>query len=183
MKKEAYIFALGYGRLEIVEYLIEKRGIIMNEILDEANGENALHIACAEGHLDIVKYLIEKKGMEINFVQHDEHFGYNALIFATKYEHFDVVEYLINNKIDIHHKDSKEYNAFNHAFNHAYSYSSDKLSEQNIKELLIEKGIAKNEAKQNEFNLDFSYISHKVFCLNIFKNKVNETKLNFGIFE
>ena len=54
------------GKLTILKYLIEEKGIDINKQAEKDDnyiiykGVTALHIACLNGHLPIVEYLIEK---------------------------------------------------------------------------------------------------------------------------
>ena len=86
-KNEKYIYntamakAAKGGHMEIVQYLIDKKG---------ANHFNwAMELAALGGHLDIIKYLIDEKGAnEFN----------EALGWAALGGHLDIVKYLIDEK-------------------------------------------------------------------------------------
>jgi hypothetical protein len=51
------------GRLEVVQYLIEKCGAPVSEL---QHGCTPLHLASLHGNLDVVQYLVEKCGANWN---------------------------------------------------------------------------------------------------------------------
>ena len=65
------------GKLEVVQYLLEKGGAEVN--VKNNSGSTALHWAADKGHLEMVKYLFEKGGAEVN-VKNDN--GITALDLA-----------------------------------------------------------------------------------------------------
>lgn len=97
--------AAGNGNLDIVIFLIEKMGVLPNDIqigIDKKEiGRTALHEACTNGHSDIVEYLLEK-GADINaqVIVDSKPMTPTPLICAAKSNHFELVKYLLEKKAD-----------------------------------------------------------------------------------
>jgi ankyrin repeat protein len=92
--KTALILAAEYGKIDIVNMLLEK-GADINKT--DAKGKNALMFASSEGHLDVVKLLLTKN-ININKQTNDNK---TALMMACEAGHIDVVKFLIENGADI----------------------------------------------------------------------------------
>ncbi|MGE7184022.1 ankyrin repeat domain-containing protein [Peribacillus sp. NPDC006672] len=108
--------AAAYGRLEIIEYLINT-GIDTN-----AQGgtfsTNALERAATKGHLDIAEYLINQNA-EIDTSEPDR----NPLFAAIYGGHFEIVKLLVENNIDI-----------------SIKYSGDNMKDMDAYAFAIERG-------------------------------------------
>ena len=109
-EKESYYgaplsIAAGTGKLDIVQYLVEKLGVLPKDkqlVKDKGEtGWTALHEACASGHTEIVKYLLEK-GADINS-QVKENFKPltpTPLICAIRTKDLELIKYLLDQKAD-----------------------------------------------------------------------------------
>ena len=78
------------GKLESVQYLIEKQGV--NKDLPNKDKESPLFKACRGGHLKIVEYLIEKQGANKEFLNN---YGNTPLYNACSVGWLLIVRYLI----------------------------------------------------------------------------------------
>ncbi|MDM5312616.1 ankyrin repeat domain-containing protein [Peribacillus frigoritolerans] len=107
--------AAAYGRLEIIEYLINA-GIDIN-----AQGgtfsANALERAAIKGHLDIAEYLINQN-VEIDTSEPDR----NPLFAAIYGGHFEIVKLVVENNIDI----SIKYSGDNMKDMDAYAFANER---------------------------------------------------------
>lgn len=79
-------FAAGYGKLNIVMFLI-KKGININYI---SNDGTALIRAARFSHFDIVKFLLNN-GAEIH---HTDNNGFDAISHATQFNHVSILQLL-----------------------------------------------------------------------------------------
>jgi ankyrin repeat protein len=87
------------GNLEVVKYLIDEKGVDVNQA--NKDGERVLHLAA--GDLEVVKYLIDEKKVDIN--QFDR-FGQTTLHYAARNRNLEVVKYLIDEKkVDVNQAD------------------------------------------------------------------------------
>ncbi|CAJ0911146.1 21410_t:CDS:10 [Entrophospora sp. SA101] len=82
-------YAASRGHLEIVEWLIEYAGAIVD--LEDQTGENALLKASYNGHISVVKYLLEK---EANVSQKDND-GWTALHNASAQGYLPIIKHLL----------------------------------------------------------------------------------------
>ena len=104
--------AIKYGHLDLVKYLVEKRGASLDSTFENATFENGnmtpLMYASCLGDLPIVKYLVEDKKVDINISfkvnyswcdDYEEEHSHNeistALIHAVKNEHLHIVQFLV----------------------------------------------------------------------------------------
>lgn len=84
-------YAAFHGKLDIVQYLIEKHKIDPN-IKTNLSGQTPICFAAQWGHLDIVQYLIETCGANPNLQNND---GETPLHCATEGGRLAIVQYLI----------------------------------------------------------------------------------------
>jgi len=87
---QALHFAVRYGHLSVVTYLIEEANVDRN--LPDNNGDTALHDAAWYGHLSVVRYLIEEANVDRNLPNIS---GGTALHCAASRGQLGVVTYLI----------------------------------------------------------------------------------------
>ena len=100
------------GKLDNVQYLIEKQGVNIDQQTtqdDEKNnvhkGETALHVACENNQQKIAQYLI-LKGANIEANNGAQQ---TPLHVACKYGHFEIVQYLIEKGADTEAKDNDQW--------------------------------------------------------------------------
>ena len=87
--------AARFGRVEMVESLIEARGYVNEESYDD--GKTALIHAANAGHLTVAQLLIEFKA-DVNVEDYD---GDTALMHAARAGHLEVVRLLIENNANM----------------------------------------------------------------------------------
>jgi len=92
--------ACNFGRLDIVEFLLE-RGADIDE--DTLFGGTPLQIACDSGKLDVVKFLL-KNGADVNKAENDPD---TPLLIACNNGHLDIVKLLLSKEgVDVNKEDS-----------------------------------------------------------------------------
>lgn len=99
------IYAIDFGFLEIVKFLIEK-GADMDAI---DNGWTPLLRAAYFGRIEIFKYLVEH-GADINQVQAST--GWTPLMYAARRNCYQLVKYLVELGADVTSKDNSGQNVF-----------------------------------------------------------------------
>ncbi|CAG8690912.1 7762_t:CDS:2, partial [Ambispora leptoticha] len=97
-------YAASKGHLEIVEYLIETAGAMID--LEDSTGETALLKASYNGHTHVVAFLLQNKS-RVDQVDND---GWTALHNASSQGHTKIVKYLVEHgNADLDAKSSKGY--------------------------------------------------------------------------
>ena len=81
------------GHIEIVKFLIDKRGC--DPCVRDGNQSTSLHRACANGHITIVTYLIKERKCD-PCARASKEFEVTPLHMACQYGHKDIVQDLIN---------------------------------------------------------------------------------------
>jgi ankyrin repeat protein len=89
-------WAVRYGQLDVVKYLVEEKGADVNAA--NKDGNTPLHWAVRYGKWDIVKYLVEEKGADVNAANND---GNTPLHWAAEKGKLDVVKLLIEHGADL----------------------------------------------------------------------------------
>jgi len=84
---EEVIACARYGELDDLKLLLEAKSDINHQ---DANGSNALHMACGNGHLDIVQYLCSQKAKWTKNAG-----GNTPLHWCALNKHIPVAEYLL----------------------------------------------------------------------------------------
>ena len=84
-------YAARYGRLHIVQYLLEEYNCNANTT--DRHGDAPLHDAADRGHLDVVQYLHIKCNCNINTINNRN--GATPLHRAAAFGHLNVVQYLL----------------------------------------------------------------------------------------
>jgi len=115
------VIAAGENKMDILEYLIEKQDVKINDreinLYDnKENGWTALHWAAAKGNNNVVRYLI-KKGAYIN-IEAETDYNQTPLLFALKYKKNKTARLLIDLGADINKQDSYENSPLLYAFHH-----------------------------------------------------------------
>lgn len=90
-----------YGRLEIVQFLIEKNRDLLN--ITDIFGQSPLLLAARFGYEDIVEYLAEL-GADLTLESHrlgEAAQGKSPIRWATERGHHQVVECLMNHGVDV----------------------------------------------------------------------------------
>ncbi|WP_264705197.1 ankyrin repeat domain-containing protein [Wolbachia endosymbiont (group A) of Gymnosoma rotundatum] len=94
--------AVSNGKLKVVKYLIEKKGVDFN-VKEGDFGWTLLHLAAFGGNLEVVKYFIERKQVDFNV---GDSYKITPLHYAVEHSRLEVVKYLIEKKkADINVKD------------------------------------------------------------------------------
>lgn len=108
-KETPYLAAACTGAMDIVQHLLNKGNIDINE--KTALGWNALMLAVSRNKLEMAKYLISKN-IDINAV---ENTNTSALLIAAGEGHTDIVKYLLDHKANIKNRDKSGLNALHYA--------------------------------------------------------------------
>ena len=87
-------FAAYGGKLETVEYLIQKRGY--HPMIRDSKNRTPLHSACKKGNLNVVKYLVENCEIDISCRNNTSHV--TPLDMAAEKGHMQVVQYLVEER-------------------------------------------------------------------------------------
>jgi len=124
--------ATRYGHLDVVKYLVEKKGVDVN-FADE-NGWTPLLHAVERDELDVAWYLIEM-GANVNVTTED---GTTGLHIAAEYCSFDIVRCLIENRAKINVRDKEGNTPLRLAIQD--SEVQDKRYKEDVKEYLISRG-------------------------------------------
>ncbi|XP_065221925.1 uncharacterized protein LOC135846641 [Planococcus citri] len=82
-------FASHGPSLEIVKFILDQNS---DADVEDADGQNSLHVAAANGRKNIVEFFITKAGLSANSA---DHFRRTPLHFAAKNGHRDVVEVIL----------------------------------------------------------------------------------------
>jgi ankyrin repeat protein len=104
------LYAIKYGRLDIVQLLVQK-GAQLNNIIKNDKKYTALHAAVEGGHTPIVEFLInykqEKDFFNFNqFIDAVDKNGNTALHGAVYNNNLEIVEFLINNSAGVNIKNN-----------------------------------------------------------------------------
>ena len=82
------------GKLDIVKYLIQKRGF--DPVIKDRLDMTPLHSACASGQLKVVKFLVNECEADVSSC--NNRYKESPLDTAAKYGQFEIVKYLIEDK-------------------------------------------------------------------------------------
>ncbi len=91
--------AASIGNLDILQYLVEERGLSVNG--SDELGRTPLTAAIQAGHKEIISYLMEK-GAEVDWADEE---GRTPLIFATARGDNDTVKRLLEKGVDVNRRD------------------------------------------------------------------------------
>ncbi|MBN9542526.1 MAG: ankyrin repeat domain-containing protein [Alphaproteobacteria bacterium] len=83
-------YAVEYGKLEVVKYLINETNVNIN--IKHFNGDTLLHQASMRGYFEIIKYLIEEKNMNVDILNNSRE---TPLKYASRNGHLKTVKYLV----------------------------------------------------------------------------------------
>ncbi|XP_076298784.1 uncharacterized protein LOC143217929 isoform X2 [Lasioglossum baleicum] len=160
-------YAAKSDKLEVVKYLIEKKGANVN--VKDNDGQTPLHYAAKSDKLEVVKYLIEKKGANVNVKDND---GQTPLHSAAKSDKLEVVKYLIEEEgANVNVKDNDGQTPLHSAA------KSDKL--EVVKYLIEEKGANVN-VKDNDGQTPL-HSAAKTCRLEIVKYLIEEKRVDFNV--
>nr|NQU90521.1 ankyrin repeat domain-containing protein [Bacteroidota bacterium] len=101
-------FAARAGKIDMVEYLIEK-GANINAV--NIASETPLHFATAFGHKDVMETLI-RNGAFVNIPNRD---GNTPLHYAVNFSTLEIVQYLLDNGTDVNFQDILDFTALDYA--------------------------------------------------------------------
>jgi uncharacterized protein len=98
--RNSLLIATRKNQIDVVELLL-KKGVDIN--FNDANGCNALHIACTQGFVDTVKLLLKQwawnksqnKG-DIFDIDVKDHLSLTSLMKASINDHLEIVKLLLN---------------------------------------------------------------------------------------
>lgn len=96
-------WAIDSGKLNIVEYLVEKGADIS---VKDNDGKTPLHNAVQQGKEEIVKFLAEEPGVEEVINTQDGNNGKTLLHYAVEKGNFLIVEHLVRNNANVNVKDT-----------------------------------------------------------------------------
>lgn len=85
-------FAARNGKLECLEWLVNRSGISPNAVT--VNGNTAAHDAAATGHVDCLRYLLKQTKCSIKDTTSE---GATVLHMASRFGKMEVVEWLVEN--------------------------------------------------------------------------------------
>ena len=125
------------GKLDVVKYLIETKGINLNT--RDNNGKTPLHDAAKQGHFSIVRYLTDK-GANLNLKENN---GNTLMHFAALSGNLEMIRYLTEKEVDV-----KVVNNYNTTPLHLASLNG----YLNIVQYFIEEKSAELNAKNNGGN-------------------------------
>jgi ankyrin repeat protein len=171
------IWAVEYGRLDIVKELLEK-GADVN--LKDKYGHTALIRAAYNGRLDIVKALLEK-GADVNL---KDNFGHTTLIWAARKDRLDIVKALLEKGVNVNLEDSYGCTALKWAARNGHLTVIEELIKKQTPEQLNETKIDEIPliiwAAQNGHLNIVNTLLEKGADVNL-KNDAGDTALNIAI--
>lgn len=91
--KTALLYAVLYGQITTIKWLIEKSGADINA--QDNLGDNAFSLAASKGNINIVRYLRNEQKMDIEHRNNDDN---TALILAASYGKLVMVKHLVENE-------------------------------------------------------------------------------------